>query len=168
MALVFVFQVLIAFLSLLTYPLKGNLTLTCISPKLAPLRCRCVAGTTLNSWKDIFMSIEQWSENIVLVNLAKEPELGEDLQATVSLVTENPDCYVAIDFSDVQILTSSSIAKMLKLRKIVRDNGRNLVLSSVSRRTKEIFVITGIDSVFEFVEDKTFALASLQLAVQPA
>ena len=114
------------------------------------------------------MSIEQWSENIVLVNLAKEPELGEDLQATVSLVTENPDCYVAIDFSDVQILTSSSIAKMLKLRKIVRDNGRNLVLSSVSRRTKEIFVITGIDSVFEFVEDKTFALASLQLAVQPA
>ena len=114
------------------------------------------------------MSIEQWSDDIVLVNLAKEPELGEDLQTTASLVTDNPDCHVAVDFSEVQILTSSSIAKMLKLRKIVRDNGRKLVLSSVSRRTKEIFVVTGIDSVFEFADDKTFALATLQLNAQPA
>ena len=114
------------------------------------------------------MSIEQWSEDIVLVNLAKEPELGEDLQSTATLVTDNPDCNVAVDFSDVLILTSSSIAKLLKLRKIVRDNGQNLVLSSVSRRTREIFVVTGIDSVFDFVDDKTYALAGLQLTAQPA
>ncbi len=112
------------------------------------------------------MSIEHWSDNIVLVNLAKEPQLGEELQMTTTVVADKKDCDVVVDFSEVDIFTSSSIAKMLKLRKVIRDAGRNLLLSSVSSRTKELFVITGIDSVFEFVEDKTVALASLQLNMQ--
>ena len=111
------------------------------------------------------MSIERWSDNIVLVNLAQEPQLGEELQMVTAIVTDKGDCDVVIDFSDVEIFTSSSIAKLLKLRKVIRDAGRHLALSSLSRRTKEIFVVTGIDGVFEFVEDKTIALASLQLGV---
>ena len=63
-------------------------------------------------------------------------------------------------------LTQKSVQLLLKLRKIVKDNGRKLVLSAVSRRTKEIFVVTGIDSVFEFVDEKTYALAGLQLDLQ--
>jgi anti-anti-sigma factor len=114
------------------------------------------------------MSIERWSDNIVLVNLAKEPQLGEELQMVTAIIADENDCDVVVDFSDIEILTSSSIAKMLKLRKIIRDAGRNLLLSAVSRRTKEVFVITGIDSVFNFVDDKTLALASLQLNIQNA
>ena len=112
------------------------------------------------------MSIERWSDNIVLVNLAKEPQLGEELQMVTAIIVDKNDCDVVIDFSNVEILTSSSIAKMLKLRKVIRDARRSLLLSSVSPRTKEIFVVTGIDSVFEFVDDKTIGLASLQLNMQ--
>jgi anti-anti-sigma factor len=114
------------------------------------------------------MSIERWSDNIVLVNLAEEPQLGEELQMVTAIIADENDCDVVVDFSNVEILTSSSIAKMLKLRKVTRDAGRNLVFSAVSRRTKEVFVITGIDSVFNFVDDKTIALASLQLNIQNA
>jgi anti-anti-sigma factor len=102
------------------------------------------------------------------VNLAKEPQLGEELQMVTAIITDEKDCDVVVDFSDIEILTSSSIAKMLKLRKVIRDAGRNLLLSAVSRRTREVFVITGIDSVFEFVDDKTIALATLQLNIQNA
>jgi anti-anti-sigma factor len=114
------------------------------------------------------MSIERWSDNIVLVNLAKEPQLGEELQMVTAIISDENDCDVVVDFSDVEILTSSSIAKMLKLRKVIKDAGQNLLLSAVSRRTREVFVVTGIDSVFEFVDDKTIALASLQLNMQTA
>ena len=114
------------------------------------------------------MSIERWSDNIVLVNLAKEPQLGEELQMVTAIIADEKDCDVVVDYSDVEILTSSSIAKMLKLRKVIKDAGRNLLLSAVSRRTREVFVVTGIDSVFEFVDDKTIALASMQLNMQTA
>lgn len=109
------------------------------------------------------MAIERWSENVILVTLAKEPQLGEELETTTTMISELPDCDVVVDFAEVDILTSSSIAKLLKLRKAVRDNHRHLVLSAVAPRTKNVFAITCIMDVFEFVEDKTVALAGLQL-----
>jgi anti-anti-sigma factor len=70
---------------------------------------------------------------------------------------------VVVDFADVDIVTSSSVAKLLKLRKVLYDNNRKLVFSSVRPKTKSIFNITGLDTVFEFVDDQFIALASLQL-----
>ncbi|HPD46917.1 MAG TPA: STAS domain-containing protein [Anaerohalosphaeraceae bacterium] len=109
------------------------------------------------------MGIQNWSDNIILVNLAQEPQLGEELLTVIQMVKERPDNDVVIDFADVDIITSSSIAKLLKLRKALADNNHRLVLSSVSRNTYGVFTVTGLDSVFEFVEDQFLALAGLQL-----
>jgi anti-anti-sigma factor len=109
------------------------------------------------------MAIEHWSEDLILVTLAKEPQLGEELEVARSIVNDREDCDVVLDFSEVDILTSSSIARLLKLRKAVKDCHKHLVLTSVSSRTKSIFALTGLDGVFEFVEDKTLALAGLQM-----
>ncbi len=110
------------------------------------------------------MSIQKWSENIILVNLSTEPELGEDLQSAICVVVDNDQTDVVVDFSDVDIITSSSIAKMLKLRKVVVENGRRLVFCSVSSRTKNVFGVAGLENVFEFVDDQFVALAGLQMA----
>ncbi len=109
------------------------------------------------------MGIQNWSDNIVLVNLAQEPQLGEELQTVIQMVKEKPYSDVVVDFADVDIITSSSIAKLLKLRKALLDGNHRLVLSSVNRRTHGVFAVTGLDSVFEFVEDQFLALAGLQL-----
>jgi anti-anti-sigma factor len=109
------------------------------------------------------MGIQNWSENLILVNVSKEPDMGEELLTVITLVSENNELDVVVDFADVDIVTSSSVAKLLKLRKVLYDNNRKLVFSSVRPKTKSIFNITGLDTVFEFVDDQFIALASLQL-----
>jgi anti-anti-sigma factor len=110
------------------------------------------------------MGIQNWSENVMLVNLAQEPYMGEELATAISVVTEHPDKDVVIDFAEVQIVTSSSIAKLLKLRRLLFDQGRHLILCSMKPKTRAIFKLTGLDSVFEFLEDQFVALASLQFS----
>jgi hypothetical protein len=62
------------------------------------------------------MGIQNWSETIILVNLASEPQMGEELQTVVDMVRRR--CQdIVVDFCEVDIITSSSIAKLLKLRK---------------------------------------------------
>ena len=109
------------------------------------------------------MGIQNWSENVILVNLCKEPDLGEELQTVIEMVGADTASDVVLDFADIDIITSSSIAKMLKLRKVLRDNRHTLLFSSVGPKTKSIFNVTGLDTVFEFVDDQFTALASLQM-----
>lgn len=109
------------------------------------------------------MGIQNWSDNVILVNLAEEPQMSEELQTVTEIIRDKDDCDVVVDFSAVDIITSSSLAKMLKLRKILQDYNRRLILCGLKANTRGIFAVTGLDNVFEFVDDKFIALASLQL-----
>jgi anti-anti-sigma factor len=107
------------------------------------------------------MGIQDWSENSILVDLPGEPETGNEHISVTKMVCDRGDCDVVIDFSDVDIVTSSSLSKLLKLRKMLSDSGHKLVLCSVSAATKGIFMITGLDGNFEFADDKSEVLAGL-------
>jgi anti-anti-sigma factor len=109
------------------------------------------------------MGIQNWSEDVILVDLPTEPEMGEELVNVTSMVRDRGDCDVVIDFSEVDIVTSSSLSKMLKLRKLLTDCGHKLLFCGVAPATKGVFTVTGLDGVFEFVDDKFVALASLQI-----
>ena len=112
------------------------------------------------------MGIQNWSENIVLVELPAEPQLGDELTAVTTMLRDRGDCDVVVGFSQVDIVTSSSISKLLRLRKLMVDCGRHCVFCNVAPATKGIFSVTGIDGIFEFVEDKFTALAGLQLTTK--
>jgi len=101
------------------------------------------------------MGIQDWSEDIILVDLPQEPEVGEELKTVTEMVRDRGDCDVVVDFSGVDIVTSSSLSKMLKLRKMLTD--------CVAAATKGIFMVTGLDGIFEFADDKFVALAGLQM-----
>ena len=109
------------------------------------------------------MGIQNWSESVVLIDLPAEPEITDELKAVVEIVRDRGDCDVVVDFSSVDIITSSSISSLLKLRKLLTDCQRRLIFCSVPPATKNVFTVTGIDEIFEFVDDKFVALASLQL-----
>jgi anti-anti-sigma factor len=110
------------------------------------------------------MGIQNWSEDIILVDLPSEPEMGEEMiQTATQQVRDRGDCDVVIDFSKVDIIMSSSLSKLLRLRKLVGDCGHRLVFCSVAPVTNGVFIVTGLDGIFEIVDDKFVALATLQM-----
>jgi len=109
------------------------------------------------------MGIQDWSEDVVLVDLPREPNMGDELKTVTELVRDRGNCEVVLDFSDVDIVTSSSLSKLLKLRKLLTDCGHRLIFCNVAAATKGIFTVTGLDGVFEIADDKFVALASLQI-----
>jgi anti-anti-sigma factor len=109
------------------------------------------------------MGIQNWSENIILVDLPQEPNMGDELKTITDMVRDRGDCDVVIDFSSVDIVTSSSLSKLLKLRKLLVDCGHRFIFCNVAPATKGIFTVTGLDGIFELADDKFVALASLQI-----
>ena len=115
------------------------------------------------------MAIEDWSERVVIVHLGNEPQFGEDLQ-TVSERAANiaqqqqqpPD--VVLDFGGVRFVSSSQIARLLKLRKTLATAGSRLVLCAIDAQVWGAFLVTGLDKIFDFSEAVPTALASLQLS----
>ena len=109
------------------------------------------------------MGIQNWSENVVLVDLPGEPQMGDELGTATSMLRDRGDCDAVVDFSSVDIVTSSSLSKLLKLRKLMVDCGHQLIFCSVAPATRGIFTVTGLNGVFEIMDDKFVALASLQM-----
>ncbi|MGD0078460.1 MAG: STAS domain-containing protein [Sedimentisphaerales bacterium] len=107
------------------------------------------------------MGIQDISENVILADVTAEPSLNEELKNVTEVVRERGDCDVVIDFSKVDIVTSSSLSKLLKLRKLLMDCNRRLVLCCVAKATRSIFSVTALDGVFDMVDDKFAAIASL-------
>ena len=85
------------------------------------------------------MGIQNWSENIILVDLPAEPLMGDELKTITDIAKDRDDCDVVVDFSAIDIITSSSLSKFLKLRKMLMDVNHELVFCNVAPATKGIF-----------------------------
>ncbi|MCE5340660.1 MAG: STAS domain-containing protein [Planctomycetaceae bacterium] len=109
------------------------------------------------------MGIQEWSEKVLLVTIAPEPDMCDELKTITDMVRQRKGCRVVIDFSEVDIVTSSSLAQLLRLQKMLDDNGQQFIACGMSKRTMSIFSVTGLDKVFEFAEDKFTALAGMQI-----
>ena len=114
------------------------------------------------------MSITEWSEDVLLVDLFPEPLLSEDLQQLL-LSIDGPGAaakHVILDFQQVNVLTSSNIAAMLRVRKRVLQQTRRLFICAVNDRVWSIFMTAGLDDVFETSAEVSTALASVQLGIE--
>lgn len=108
------------------------------------------------------MPVENWSENVVVLHLADDPQFTDDLDALEGRLGQGPVDAV-LDFAAVHFINSSNIARLLKVRKAMVTNDRRLVLCCVNTRVWGTFLITGLDKVFEFSEAVPTALATLQM-----
>jgi anti-anti-sigma factor len=110
------------------------------------------------------MPVENWSDTVLLAQLADEPQFTDDLSAIIEQCEENPRLDVLLNFSDVGYLNSSNIAKLLKLRKLVTvTNQRRLKLCGINTQVWGVFLVTGLDHIFDFVDDVPSGLAALQM-----
>jgi anti-anti-sigma factor len=109
------------------------------------------------------MPVEQWSDEIDLVHLATDPQFTEEMQSVETSLDHGPK-HIVLDFNGVQFLTSSNLARLLKIRKRVYDKGRRMILCSIPTKVWTAFMVTGLDKVFEFSDAVPTALATVQLA----
>ncbi|MCP4589946.1 MAG: STAS domain-containing protein [bacterium] len=112
------------------------------------------------------MTVQSWSENILLGDLQDDPAFSDDLAALGEQVEADPNHDVVLNFSQVTYLNSSNIARLLKLRKTVCvSNRRKLKLCGVSTHVWGVFLVTGLEKVFDFTDDVALGLASVQIDV---
>jgi len=111
------------------------------------------------------MPVNDWSESIVVLELNDEPTFSEDIDAIMRRLIGNtgdpPD--VVINFRGVTRLNSSNLAQLLRLRKHLLIHGSRLSLCTISDSVWSIFITTGLDQMFQFTEDISTSLASLQI-----
>lgn len=109
------------------------------------------------------MSIENWSENVLIVQLQDDPAFTDDLTALMDQLDSKGDVDTVLSFSGVNYLNSSNIAKLLKLHKKAVTNKRRLVLCAINTNVWGLFLVTGLDKVFEFADNVATALTTVQL-----
>lgn len=112
------------------------------------------------------MSIENWSDNILVVELQNDPAFTDDLTALIDQVDAKPDVDVVLNFGGVNYVNSSNIAKLLKLRKKQLANRRQLFLCNIDTGVWGVFLVTGLDKVFQVADNVAMALASAQISAQ--
>ena len=102
------------------------------------------------------------ADKVLFAVLPKEPQLNKELEAINETVSNNGNFDVVIDFTRVEILTSSSISNLVILRNLLHERGHQLILCNVALPTRGLLNVVGLDSFFNLVEDKFAALARLQ------
>lgn len=111
------------------------------------------------------MTIQHWSDDILLAELQDDPILSEDLSAVIEQLGDQPKADVVLDFSSVNFVNSSNIAKLLKLRKFVMINGRRkMQLCGINSHVWGVFLITGLDKLFQFSDNVALGLAAIQIS----
>jgi len=110
------------------------------------------------------MPVEEWSDDITLVRLVDDPQFTDDLELLEQQMNDGKrkPCAV-LDFSGVRFVNSSNIASLLRVRKRITTTDGRLVLCGVRTQVWGSFLVTGLDKIFQFVDDVPTALASVQL-----
>jgi anti-anti-sigma factor len=80
---------------------------------------------------------------------------------------EEKPSHVVLNFAAVGFLNSSNLAKLLRLRKQTVASHRKLILCGVSTQIWGVFLVTGLDKIFDFINDIATALATVQLSIRP-
>ncbi len=109
------------------------------------------------------MAIQEWSDSITVVELNDDPQFSDDLGALMEAVEEKP-ASVVLNFAALTFINSSNIAILLRLRKHMNATQCTLILCDVNTQVWGVFLVTGLDKIFEFTNDVSTALAKLQLA----
>ena len=118
------------------------------------------------------MPVERWSDNVIVVRLADEPNLGDDLEAldeaTAPAPPQSPPASpprldAVVDFTSVRAVNSSNLARLIKVRRQMHAAGGRVILCCLNDQVWGAFLVTNLDKLFEFSDDVTTALATLQI-----
>ena len=108
------------------------------------------------------VKVENLASDIIAFTLEREPQMNGELQAVIDMTAEHSDCNVILNFKNIDIITSSSLTRLLNLRQTLLALGCQMVLCNIHPFTKGAFEVTGLDGVFTLAADKPAAMAVLR------
>lgn len=106
------------------------------------------------------MTLNQWDDNILILELLDEPDFSEDTDTLILKLREGNELFpnVIVDLQNVATLNSSNLGALIEIKKILQTKDRRMVICNISDPIWSTMLATGLDQVFEFIEDTTTAL----------
>ncbi len=92
-------------------------------------------------------------ETILEVLPERTPEPGEVQQLVASLVAKDTHALVTIDLSQLQIVDSAFVARLISMNRSIRAAGGRFVLRGMCSTIREIFAQLHLDKAFEIIEE---------------
>ncbi len=109
------------------------------------------------------MPIQQWSDQIIVADLTDDPQFTDELSSLTDQLERDPPKDVVLDMQGVTYVNSSNISKLLRVRKAVIAQDRQVFLTGISTQVWGILLVTGLDKIFNVADDTASALTSLQM-----
>ncbi len=111
------------------------------------------------------MPLQEWSESTLIAEMNDEPMFSEDFDALIGRLeaAEDGTPDVIVNMLAVSRLNSSNLSQLLRLRKTIISRDRRLRICSVCRDVWSVFLVTGLEKLFDFTDDVATSLASLQI-----
>lgn len=85
---------------------------------------------------------------------------GEELKGYINSAAQDVDAMV-IDFSKVAYLNSSGLRELIQILKLLKEQGKTLLFSSLSPDMKRVFVHTNLEKFFMFYDNVNDAVKAL-------
>jgi len=94
------------------------------------------------------------------LELLDEPDFSEDTDTLILKLREGNEPFpnVIVDLQNVATLNSSNLGALIEIKKILQTKDRRMVICNISDPIWSTMLATGLDQVFEFIEDTTTAL----------
>jgi anti-anti-sigma factor len=106
------------------------------------------------------MTLNQWDDNILILELLDEPYFSEDTDTIMTRLRNAGDTFpnVIVDLQNVSVLNSSNLGALIEIHKLLKTKEKRMVICNISDGIWSTMLATGLDQVFEFIEDTTTAL----------
>lgn len=95
----------------------------------------------------------QGTETILEVLPERTPEPWESKQLVASLIARNMHTFVTMDLSQLQIVDSAFVARLISMNRSIYEARGRFVLRGMCSTIREIFAQLRLDKAFEIVED---------------
>ena len=109
------------------------------------------------------MPIQQWSDQILVVEMGDDPQFTDELNSLIEQLERNPSLDVVLNMWGVNQIYSSNIAQLLRVRAAVIANERRLFLAEIRAQVWDVLQAVRLDEKFDVADEVAIALRSLQM-----
>ena len=109
------------------------------------------------------MTNQQWSDQILVVEMGDDPQFTDELNSLTEQLERNPSLDVVLDMWEVNQIYSSNISQLLRVRAAVIANKRRLFLAATRTQVWGVLQEISLDKKFDVADDVASALTSLEM-----
>ncbi len=109
------------------------------------------------------MTNQQWSDQILVVEMGDDPQFTDKLNNLTLRLERNPSLDVVLDMREVNQIYSSNISQLLRVRAAVISNKRRLFLAETRTQVWGVLQEISLDKKFDVADDVASALTSLEM-----